>query len=116
MRQVSGESDAQKNGAFFNPPADMTIAQTADEVTMFVKDGAIREIHPDGKVWHNPHGSGSARWTKDALVVDLQPAHGAPRTQTFTVSKDGKELTEVVTLASHWGPVTVRRIYDAATP
>jgi hypothetical protein len=114
MRETRGDSDAQTNGAFFNPPTDMTIAQTPDEVTVFVKDGGIREIHPDGKTWHNQHGSGSAQWVKDTLVVQLQPAHSAPRTQTFSVSKDGKELTEVVTLASRWGAISVRRVYDAA--
>jgi hypothetical protein len=113
MRQARGASGDNEpmNGPFFDPPPDMTIAQTADTVTIFVKDGGIRELHP------KPEGSGSPRWTKDGLFVRVHPpqGHGAPRTQLFSVSKDGKELVEVVTLETpRWGPVSARRVYDAA--
>jgi hypothetical protein len=119
MRQVRGDrggSEPPMNGAFFNPPAELTIAQTAEVVTMFVKDGAITEIHADGRLVHHGQASNSARWTKDGLVVEVQPGRGARRTETFSVSKDGRELTETLTLESRWGLVTVRRVYDAVSP
>jgi hypothetical protein len=114
MLQARGARDGGEpmKGAFFDPPPEMTIAQTDDAVTILVKDGGIREIHP------KRGQTGSPRWTNDGLFVRFRPApgHGAPRTHMFSVSKDGKELTEIVTLESRWGPVTVRRVYDAVSP
>lgn len=120
MRQVRGNRGGPEppmNGAFFSPAAaELTIAQTADVVTILVKDGAILEIHPNGKIVHHGGGTSSTQWTRDGLFTDVQPARGARRTKTLSISNGGKELIEVSTLESRWGPVTVRHVYDAVRP
>jgi hypothetical protein len=109
----SAEAAQPAGNGFFNPPNELTVKQTADGITIFVKDGAIRVLHPDGKRRRASTSFVTTHWEQNALVVYIEPDKAAKRTQTFTISEDKRQFFEVVRLESAFGPVSIRRVYDA---
>jgi hypothetical protein len=121
-RPQGGDSDnpqmterRQTMQAFFEPAQEMTITDTTAEITLFEKDGAIRVLHADGEKHKTDNGNGDVktRREKDKLVVETENAGGGKLTEVFSLSADGKELTNNLRLQGRFGNVDVRRVYDA---
>jgi hypothetical protein len=109
--------------AFFEPPAEVTITDTAGEVVFSDKDGGLSIVHPDGRKTKTDSGSEVvARRDAQALVVERTTASGAKLTETYTLLSaaggNGERTLQVSAQLDNprrGQPVTVRRIYVAAT-
>ncbi len=101
--------------------------QDMEEITILQKDGSVavtdgggrtRIFWPDGrkvKVDGSGDSGGSetirSNWKDGSLVVTVKPAKGPDRTETWTVTNDGKRL--FLSLSMNGGPRTpMRRAYD----
>ena len=103
--------------------AEITIAQTATEVTFTDATGRKRVLPTDNRKVRDgnlPGGPGTmrAKWDDTgSLVVEVSPDKGPRRTETWVVSNDRKLL--YLTVEMQGGQrlgFKVRRAYDAATP
>jgi hypothetical protein len=104
---------------------NLTIAQTADQITITTKDGHARVLKPDGAKRNDETAPGGptqlkAAWDKDgALVVEVKPDKVARRTESYVVSDDGKHLYLTVSFSGGFmaRDTKIIRAYDAvATP
>lgn len=97
-------------------PAEMTITHTEAEIAVLEKDGRLRTLHPDGQKYKTDTGGEvKTRWDNDRLIVETKRDHGPSVTETLGLSADRKQLVVTLRLEGRSsGPVTVRRVYDAA--
>ena len=109
----------------FAAQSELTITRQGQVVTITNKDGKARVLHADGsKVKDdNALGGGPAeiqtKWDKDgSLVVQVKPAKGPKRTETYIVSDDGKHLYVVLDVEGEGSrpEFKIRRAYDPAPP
>jgi hypothetical protein len=109
----------------FAAQPELTITRQGPIVTITDKDGKARVLHADGsKVKDdNALGGGPAeiqtKWDKDgSLVVQVKPAKGPKRTETYIVSDDGKHLYIVLDVEGDGSrpEFKIRRAYDPAPP
>jgi len=100
---------------------EVTIEQTADKVTITDGYGHKRELWTDNRKARDEQAPGGpaqvrARWDDDgSLVVEVTPAEGPRRTETWLVSNDRKLLYLTVELADGRLGGRIRRAYSAAT-
>lgn len=98
---------------------EMTIAQTAETLTITDKAGHQRDLRPNGRKVRDegaPQGPETlkAYWSKQGnLIVEVTPEKGPRRTETYQISNDRKHLFLTISVE---GPeeVRVRRVYDPA--
>jgi hypothetical protein len=101
---------------------ELTITQTATEVTLTDKEGHRRVLKTDGSKARDeslPEGPAQvrARWEKEELVVDVKPDKGPRRTEAYIVSNDRRHLYLTLTIApdDRQPELKVRRAYDPAS-
>lgn len=117
----SGGGDADNAGrggsmrSFFEPPDTLTITQTADEIA--VDDGQrVLHLHPDGKKIKAENGGAetTTKWRGNELVVETKTERGNKIDSAYMSVPDKHQLYVTSTFEGRSGPVTVRRVYDAA--
>lgn len=100
---------------------ELTIVQTATDVTITDREGRQRVLPTNGKKVRLEDAPGGplelrAAWDKNgSLVVKVDPDDGPRRTETYLVSNDRKLLYLTVTM-DPGGPlpeIRIRRAYDA---
>jgi hypothetical protein len=102
---------------------ELTISETATEVTITDKDGRRRVLKTDNSKIRDeslPGGPAQvrARWEKGSLVVEVKPDQGPRRTETYVVSNDRKHLFLTLTMepdGDRTPEMKVRRAYDPAS-
>jgi hypothetical protein len=99
----------------FNPPQQLTVAQTATEIAILDQDGLMRALHPDGKSYKVGAGEDEvkARWESDHLVVETKAKGGTKLTETYGLDPEKHRLTVVLNIEGGSRPaLSVRRVYD----
>lgn len=96
---------------------ELTIVQKDGEVTITDSGGHSRVLKPNGKKVkvEAPGGKETVRasWKDGSLEVKIKPEKGPARTESWTLSNDGKRL--FLTLSIKGGPpIPMRRAYDRA--
>jgi outer membrane receptor protein involved in Fe transport len=99
----------------FEPAPELTITDTAAEITVFEKDGVIRVLQADGEKHKTDNGLGDVKThrDKDKVIVETQTQRGGKITEVFALSADHKQLTSDIRLQGRFGDVNVHRVYDA---
>jgi hypothetical protein len=104
--------------------SQLTITQQGKQLTIIDKAGNVRVLTTDGSKVKDPKALGGptevqAKWEKDgSLTVQVKPAKGPRRIETYIVSNDRKHLYVVWDIggdAIHDG-LKIRRAYDPAPP
>jgi hypothetical protein len=115
----SGDADNASRGgsmrSFFEPPDTLSITQTAEEIA--VDDGQrVLHLHPDGKKIKAENGGAetTTKWRGNELVVETKTERGTKIDSAYMSVPDKHQLYVTSTLEGRSGPVTVRRVYDAA--
>ena len=114
-----GDADNANRGGsmrgFFEPPDTLTITETADEIA--VDDGQrVLHLHPDGKKIKAENGGAetTTKWRGNELVVETKTERGSKIDSAYMSVPDKHQLYVTSTFEGRSGPVTVRRVYDAA--
>lgn len=115
-----GEARGDHDGAgfSFHDLDEVTIVQKEDQVTLTDGAGHARVLWTDGRKVKSEEGPGGAatvraRWEDGSLVVRIKPGKGPERTESWTITNDGKRL--FLTLSIDGGPpVPLQRAYDRA--
>ena len=115
-----GGGDPSRHGgsgmrAFFDPPENLTISQTADDIAL--DDGQrVVHLHPDGKKVKSENGGPetTTKWRENELVVESKSDRGAKMTTAYMLVPEKHQLHITSTVEGRGEPVTVRRVYDAA--
>jgi hypothetical protein len=102
----------------------LTIAQQGRKVTITDLEGHARVLTTDGSKLRDDKALGGsvdlqAKWDRDgSLVVDVRPAKGPRRTETYIVSSDRKHLYVVLDLEGDGrrAGLKIRRAYDPVVP
>ena len=100
-------------------PQTLRVEQDEKQVTITDDGGQIKNLYPDGKK-HKESGSNGespaikAHWDGDRLVAESKLPHAGKLTETYQLSRDGKQLYVVSQLdsSSLSAPLVVRRVYD----
>jgi hypothetical protein len=102
-------------------PKMLRIEQDDKQITITDDTGQIRNLYPDGKKHKETGSSGEStaiktHWDGDRLVAESKLGHSGKLTETYELSRDGKQLDVVSELDnSHLGaPLVIRRVYDSA--
>jgi hypothetical protein len=101
---------------------EVTIEQAADKVTITDGYGHKRVLWTDNRKARDEQAPGGpaqvrAKWDDDgSLVVEVTPAQGPRRTETWLVSNDRKLLYLTVEMADGRLGGRIRRAYSAAAP
>lgn len=108
------------------PPSAMQAMHNLDELTILQKDGEVtitdgggrsRVLKPGGKKVkaEGPGGMETVRasWKDGYLVVKIKPEKGPTRTESWTLSNDGKRLFLILSMKGG-PPIPLRRAYDRA--
>ncbi len=121
----STRGDRPMRGHMAGPGAQtMTISQTDSTVEMSGPRGRTRVLYTDGRIMTPPNDRAPegieirATWNAEgSLVIEHKGPKGGTRTETFSLSVDGKQLY----VATHVDPFgdreahDFRRVYDAAS-
>ena len=102
-------------------PQTLRVDQDEKQVTITDDGGQIKNLYPDGKK-HKETGSNGeataikAHWDGDRLVAESKLPHAGKLTETYQLSRDGKQLCVVSQLDSSGlsAPLVIRRVYDNA--
>lgn len=103
---------------FLEPPETLTITQTADEIAL--DDGeAVHRLRPNGQKTKAEGGEveQTARWSGAELIVESKPTKGPKIVSAYLLVPDKHQLHVTSRVEGRSGdPITVRRVYDAASP
>lgn len=103
---------------FLEPPETLTITQSADEIAL--DDGeAVHRLRPNGQKTKADGGEveRTARWSGAELIVESKPAKGPKIVSAYLLVPDKHQLHVTSRVEGRSGdPITVRRVYDAASP
>jgi len=98
----------------------LRVEQAAKQVTITDDTGQTRSLYPDGKKHKETDSSGQkttikTKWDEGRLVTEGKLGHSGKLTETYELSRDGKELIVISQLDnSHLSsPLVIRRVYDA---
>jgi len=103
---------------FVEPPQTLEISQDEQEVTIDGGDGRVLRLHPGGRKSKSEGGDAEvkARWNRGELVAESKLRNGAKLTNVYALAAEGRELHVTSRLDGRFGePVTVRRVYEAAS-
>jgi hypothetical protein len=125
--EIVGENPAHEEEVprpTFVELSQLTISQRDRQVTITDRNGHARVLTTDGSKVKDDKAPGgpaeiSAKWDRDgSLVVQVRPAKGPKRTESYIVSDDRKHLYIVVDIDGQGTRpnVKIRRAYDPATP
>jgi hypothetical protein len=125
--EIVGENPAHEEETprpSFAGLSELTISQQGRQVTITDKDGHARVLTTDGSKIKDAKAPGGpaeiqAKWEKDGtLIVQVRPAKGPRRTESYIVSNDRKHLYLVVDIDGEGTRpnLKIRRAYDPATP
>jgi hypothetical protein len=125
--EIVGENPAPEEEVprpTFAELSQLTISRQDRQVTITDRNGHARVLTPDGSKVKDDKAPGgpaeiSAKWDRDgSLVVQVRPAKGPKRTESYIVSDDRKHLYIVVDIDGQGTRpnVKIRRAYDPATP
>jgi len=102
-------------------PQTLRVEQDEKQVTITDDSGQIKNLYPDGKKHKESGSSGEstaikAHWDGDRLVAESKLPHAGKLTETYRLSRDGKQLYVVSQLdsSSLSAPLIIRRVYDNA--
>jgi hypothetical protein len=112
------------------PPSDTAAAKETlriehQDPRLAITDATGRQlvVYTDGRKTEEEHSSGgttkiTGRWKDGFVVLEIEPEHGPSRTETYSVTADGKRLTIMTRFKGRGsrGDVEIRRVYDAASP
>jgi hypothetical protein len=104
--------------AFLEPPETLTITQGDDEIAL--DDGqTVHRLRPDGRKTKSDGGEleQTARWSGTELIVESKPAKGPKITAAYLLVPEKHQLHVTSRFEGRSGEaITVRRVYDAASP
>ena len=97
--------------------SQITVANLDPEVTILDPQGEVRHLHADDKAYKDESGTEvKAKWDGGHLVVETKTDRGSSK-ETWTVGSDPRRLTVQVQIKrSFGGEVSVKRVFDPATP
>ncbi len=96
-------------------PTELTVTQTATEVTLVENPGGSRSYWPNGKTYKADEGQSDIRssWQGGRLVFEKKNAQGWKLTETWSLSADRNRLTiDQVFEGGHRPKAVVKRVYD----
>ena len=100
-------------------PKYLRIDQRSDQFVVIDDSDRSQTFYPDGKKHNDKDADGNkistkASWQGGAFIAETKLAHSGRLTQTFRVSKDGKQLYVITRFdnSSLSAPVNIRRVYD----
>jgi hypothetical protein len=99
------------------PAEELTIEQTAAEITIEEKFGQARHLHPDGKKYKTDNGASEmkASWKEGQLLVETKRGPGSRVVETWERVPDGSQLIVTVKVEGGFGPsLALKRVYDRA--
>jgi hypothetical protein len=112
------DDDARESmRAIFEPAEELTVTQTATEVSIDEKFGRTRRLHPDGKKYKTENGTSEIKtaWKEGKLVVETTRDRGTGVTETWELVPGGSRIIVNVKMQGGFGPsVELKRIYDRA--
>jgi hypothetical protein len=102
-------------------PKMLGVEQDEKQITITDDTGQIRNLYPDGKRHKETGSSGQsttikAHWDGDRLVAESKLGHSGNLTETYELSRDGKQLYVISQLDNSRlsAPLVIRRVYDSA--
>lgn len=131
--QISGKDLAQnpKLQAFLYPPQTISVALKKStgigaqnavpaEVDMTDPDFNVISFYTDGrqlpKTTNDSHEEIAAHWDGSQLISDEKSPIGGKMSRTFELSKDGRQLVEMVHIDhGKKKPIDIRYVYDATS-
>jgi hypothetical protein len=111
-----GDDPREAMRAVLEPAEELTVAQSAVEISVDERYGRMRRLHPDGKTYKTDNGASELKsyWKDGKLVVETKRERGSV-VETWERIPDGSRL--IVTLRLDGGPggrLELKRIYDRA--
>ena len=102
---------------FLEPPETLTITQGEGEIAL--DDGqAVHRLRPDGQKTKADGGDTeqTARWSGPELIVESKASKGPKIVTAYLLVPDKRQLHVTTRFEGRSGDITVRRVYDAASP
>jgi len=102
-------------------PKMLRVEQDDKQVTISDDTGKITNLYPDGKKHKEKDSNGESttiktHWDGDHLVAESKLGHSGKLTETYELSRDGKQLYVISELDNSRlsAPLVIRRVYDSA--
>jgi len=92
-------------------PRVLTITQTETEVTVLDSDGRLLQLHPGAPTQGDEPRS---FWRDETFVLETRDS-GVKTTQVFAMA-NGTLIVNATLVGPTLGPITLKRIYQPATP
>ncbi len=102
-------------------PKTLRVEQDEKQITITSDTGQIRNLYPDGKKHKETDSNGQstaikAHWDGDRLIAESKLGHSGKLTETYELSRDGKQLYVISQLDNSRlsAPLVIRRVYESA--
>jgi len=122
-RSSSGDGSSSSDGGSFAALQTLTLVYKEPMLTITDAAGRERVVYTDGRKTEEERSHGGttavvASWKDGHLEIVASPENGGKITETFAMTADHKQLTVTTKMEGgrRGSPITIRRVYDAATP
>jgi hypothetical protein len=105
----------QARALFADPPASFALKTDDVRVTWTYDDGRVRTLTTDGRK-HKVEGHDVRAWWDHARLVSETSLGDITITETYERAKGASQIIATSKMGMGGREVTVRRVYDAATP